>query len=88
MKAPMKKMIALVLCLVMVFSLAACGKSSSGKSSSKGNGTAPETVRLLGYSAQESSLNILRDQLTKAGFEVELNTQPDYSSFTTVLDTG
>lgn len=69
----------------MVFSMAAC--SSRGGSGSKAK-AGSEKLRLLGYSAQESSLNILRDQLTKAGFAVELNTQPDYSSFTTVLETG
>ena len=33
-------------------------------------------------------MNILRDQLTKAGFEVEVNLQPDYSSMVTARDTG
>lgn len=84
-----KKILSLLLCGAMVCSLAACGKtkkpSSGGESGANASGV---TLRLLGYSAQESDLNILRDQLTKAGFNVELNTQPDYSSFKTVLDTG
>src|SRR5699024_9667192 len=33
-------------------------------------------------------LNILRDQLTKNGFNVELNIQPDYGSFTTQQEAG
>lgn len=77
----MKKLLALVLSIVMMFSLVACGGSSDKETNSE-----KVKIRVLGYSAQESSLNILRDQLTKAGFEVELNMQPDYSSMTTVED--
>ena len=80
----MKKLVALLLACVMMFSVAACGGKDTGKE--EGNNYAPVKVRLLGYSAQEASLNILRDQLTKAGFDVELNMQPDYSSMTTIED--
>ncbi|XCP86110.1 ABC transporter substrate-binding protein [Roseburia hominis] len=83
----MKKFTAVVLVLAMVLSLAACGKKTSGGSGKKTE-TTGETIRLLGYSYYESTMNILRDQLTKAGFEVELNMQPDYSSMVTVRDTG
>lgn len=81
----MKKSIALLLSSAMVLSLAGCGSSGSSSSGSASNAGAVK-VRVLGYSAQESTLNIVRDQLTKAGFEVELNMQPDYSSMTTVQD--
>lgn len=85
-----KRMISLLLCGAMVFSLTACGKTK--KPGSSGNSGAQQasgvTLRLLGYSTQESDLNILRDQLNKVGFNVELNMQPDYSSFKTVQDTG
>ncbi len=80
----MKKLVALLLACVMMFSLAACG--NSGSSNSGETEYAAVKIRLLGYSAQEAALNILRDQLTKAGFEVELNMQPDYSSMTTVQE--
>lgn len=82
----MKKMVAFALSLAMVFSVAACGKQTTGGDSSVK--TEPQKVRLLGYSYYESTMNILRDQLTKAGFEVELDTQPDYSSMVTKRDTG
>ena len=75
----MKKLLALVLSFVMMFSLAACGSKKEDESEKV-------KIRVLGYSDQEASLNILRDQLSKAGFEVELNMQPDYSSMTTVED--
>ena len=81
----MKKLVALLLAGVMMFSLAACG--NNGSSSNEGSEYAPVKISVLGYSAQEVTLNILRDQLTKAGFEVEINMQPDYSSMTTVEDT-
>lgn len=45
-------------------------------------------IRILGMSSSEMDLNILADQLKKAGFNVELNVQPDYSSFSTIQDTG
>lgn len=46
------------------------------------------TVEILGMGSNEDDLNILRDQLTKNGFNVELNIQPDYGSFTTQKEAG
>ena len=71
----MKKFTAGLLCLAMICSMTACNARKSN-------------TRLLGYSYYESTMNILRDQLTKAGFEVEVNLQPDYSSMVTARDTG
>ena len=31
--------------------------------------------------SNETDMNIVRDQLIKHGFDVELNTQPDYASY-------
>ena len=42
--------------------------------------TSGVTIELLGMSANESDVNIVRDQLTKNGFNVKLNIQPDYGS--------
>ena len=33
-------------------------------------------------------MNIVRDQLIKNGFDVKLNIQPDYGSFTAQKDAG
>ncbi len=77
----MKKLLALALSAVMAFSLVACGGGSD-----EGNGDAellpvqPETVKILAQSTREAEVNILRDQLSHAGFVVEVNMQPDYSS--------
>ncbi|WP_067840463.1 ABC transporter substrate-binding protein [Amphibacillus sediminis] len=46
------------------------------------------TIEILGMSTSEDDLNILRDQLTRNGFNVELNIQPDYGSFSAQKDAG
>src|SRR5690606_24773755 len=42
----------------------------------------------LGSSSNETDMNIVRDQLIKNGFDVTLNTQPDYASFQTQKEAG
>ena len=49
---------------------------------------APVNIELLGIASNESDLNIVRDQLTKNGFTVKLNIQPDYGSFKAQQDAG
>ncbi len=83
----MKKFIALALAAVMAFSMVACGGSSDGGKTDLKE-TQPETIRILGQSSSDANMNILRDQLTKAGFTVELNTQPDYASMTQQQQAG
>src|SRR5699024_4259495 len=46
------------------------------------------TLEILGMGSAEDDLNILCDQLTKNSFNVELNIQPDYGSFTTQQEAG
>ena len=78
----MKKLLALALSLVMAFSLVACG----GGSEENNGGDAellpvqPETIKILAQSTREAEVNILRDQLSHAGFIVEADMQPDYAS--------
>lgn len=48
----------------------------------------PIDLQLLFYASNEDVANVLRDQLTKAGFNVKLNMQPDYSSYKTQLAAG
>ena len=83
----MKKIIALALAMVMAFSMVACG-GSSNEGEAELIKTNPEKIVILGQSSSEANMNILRDQLTKAGFEVELNTQPDYASWTAQKTAG
>lgn len=49
---------------------------------------APVDIEVLAQSSQEADVNIIRDQLTKNGFNVKLNLQPDYGSFKSQQDAG
>ncbi|WP_341280875.1 ABC transporter substrate-binding protein [Paenibacillus sp. FSL H8-0537] len=48
----------------------------------------PIDIELLGMSSSEADLNIVRDQLTKNGFNVKLNIQADYGTFKAQQDAG
>lgn len=61
---------------------------SQGDSATGGSSSDVPTIEVLGTSSNEDDLNILRDQLTNNGFDVKLNIQPDYGSFTTQRDAG
>ena len=86
----MKKLLALALSLVMAFSLVACG----GGSEENNGGDAellpvqPETIKILAQSTREAEVNILRDQLSHAGFIVEADMQPDYASVSAAREKG
>ncbi len=83
----MKRFIALALSLVMAFSMVACGGGETAPSNTKNepNGI---TLTIITQSSREAELNILRDQLTKAGFNVVSEIQPDYSSFSAAMAAG
>lgn len=92
----MKKLISVLLILVMVFSLAGCNVKT--KDDVKGNDqnvgdtnsatVQPVDIQLLAMSSAEKDVNIVRDQLSKAGFNVKLNIQPDYGSFVGQKEAG
>ena len=46
------------------------------------------TITILAQSSSEQNVNIVRDQLTKAGFQVETSLQPDYASFSAQQEAG
>ncbi|RKN74139.1 ABC transporter substrate-binding protein [Paenibacillus ginsengarvi] len=48
----------------------------------------PVDIELLAMSSGETDVNIIRDQLTKNGFNVKLNMQPDYGTFKAQQDAG
>jgi peptide/nickel transport system substrate-binding protein len=48
----------------------------------------PVDIELLTMSSGETDANIVRDQLTKAGFNVKLNMQPDFGSYTAQEEAG
>ena len=88
-----KRLLTLMLALVVV--LAGCvqtksdvsGEKDSGDTKGGGN-NGKVTIELLGTSAGEEDMNIVRDQLIKNGFDVKLNIQPDYGSFKAQRDAG
>lgn len=87
-----KKLLTLTLLLVLV--LAGCVKTKSevesdGKDTdAKGDGNGKVKIEVLGMGSGEEDLNIVRDQLIKNGFDVKLNIQPDYGTFSAQKDAG
>ncbi|WP_262174104.1 ABC transporter substrate-binding protein [Saccharococcus sp. Marseille-Q5394] len=88
-----KRLVIIMLALIVV--LAGCVKTKSDVSGEKdsgetkgGGGSGKVTIELLGTSAGEEDMNIVRDQLIKNGFDVKLNIQPDYGSFKAQRDAG
>jgi len=87
----MKKL--LVFLFVAVLALAGCVQtktdvegSKDSKDSDKSNGKV--AIEVLGMAASEEDMNIVRDQLVKNGFDVKLNIQPDYGSFSAQKEAG
>ena len=79
----------LVFLFIAVLALAGCVQTKTeveGSKDSKGKGK--KTVEVLGMAASEEDMNIVRDQLVKNGFDVKLNIQPDYGSFSAQKDAG
>lgn len=89
-----KRFLSLLTLTAGVVLLAACGvqtedQANNGNSAaSTSETTEKNTIELLGTSSNETDMNIVRDQLIKNGFEVKLNTQPDYASFQTQKEAG
>lgn len=89
----MKKSLLAIL-ITMVVILAGCVNTKSDVAD-KGNDNkdvktdeSAVAIELLGMSTGEADMNIVRDQLIKNGFDVKLNIQPDYGSFTAQKDAG
>ncbi|OIB01217.1 hypothetical protein AK95_27650 [Paenibacillus sp. LC231] len=91
----MKKSSLLLLFLSLVIVLAGCNvttKDDAQQNQQEPSDTSTDTsavnIELLGMSSNESDVNIIRDQLTKNGFNVKLNLQADYGSFKAQQDAG
>lgn len=91
----MKKSSLLLLFLSLVIVLAGCNvttKDDAQQNQQEPSDTSTDTsavnIELLGMSSNESDINIIRDQLTKNGFNVKLNLQADYGSFKAQQDAG
>ncbi|WP_062532410.1 ABC transporter substrate-binding protein [Jeotgalibaca dankookensis] len=86
----MKKKLLPFLATTAALILGACSVQTESDVSQGTNTSSEEkpTIEILGMSANETDMNIVRDQLIKNGFDVKLNTQPDYSSFSAQQDAG
>lgn len=92
----MKKSSLLLLFLSLVIVLAGCNvktkedaqQQNQQEPADSSTDASAVTIELLGMSSNESDVNIIRDQLTKNGFNVKLNLQPDYGSFKAQQDAG
>ncbi|WP_352419754.1 ABC transporter substrate-binding protein [Proteiniborus sp.] len=89
----MKKTLALLLVAVLMLGvLSGCNVKTkdqvSGGNTDADSNAQPVDITLLSMSANEKDVNIVRDQLSKAGFNVKLNIQPDYGSFVGQKDAG
>ncbi|MEB2298412.1 ABC transporter substrate-binding protein [Lysinibacillus xylanilyticus] len=79
----------LVFLFIAVLALAGCVQTKTDVEGSKDSkGKDKKTIEVLGMAASEEDMNIVRDQLVKNGFEVKLNIQPDYGSFSAQKDAG
>ncbi|MFE3574276.1 ABC transporter substrate-binding protein [Lysinibacillus sp. NPDC059133] len=79
----------LVFLFIAVLALAGCVQTKTdveGSKDSKGKGK--KVIEVLGMAASEEDMNIVRDQLVKNGFDVKLNIQPDYGSYSAQKDAG
>ncbi|WP_459503223.1 ABC transporter substrate-binding protein [Bacillus sp. C1] len=83
----MKKLFSSLL-LIFVLLIAGCSVNTKSEVAEKTKKKAtvtddknPVEIEILGQSSSETDINIVRDQLTKNGFKVKLNLQPDYGGF-------
>lgn len=86
-----KKLLPILLISLLV--MAGCVQTKSDvseKDDSKGGekDSSKVQIELLGMGSGEEDMNIVRDQLVKNGFDVKLNIQPDYGSFSAQEDAG
>jgi len=86
----MKKIVALFLVATMSLGiLSGCNVKTKDQVNEEPAANAqPVDITLLAMSSNEKDVNIMRDQLSKAGFNVKLNLQPDYGSFVGQKDAG
>ncbi|WP_339256691.1 ABC transporter substrate-binding protein [Paenibacillus sp. FSL R5-0713] len=91
----MKKRTLISLLLILVIVISGCSvktKTESQAETAPSDTTEiaqkPADIELLAMSSSENDVNIIRDQLTKNGFNVKLNLQPDYGSFKSQQDAG
>ncbi|MFD0960748.1 ABC transporter substrate-binding protein [Paenibacillus chungangensis] len=84
------------LLLILALMLSACELTTKKDVANNTDGDKKEEVtdnskvdiELLGMQQNEADMNIVRDQLSRNGFNVKLNLQPDYGTFKAQQDAG
>ena len=83
-----KKVLACIIAaLLVVTAMTGCSRSAPAGGGTVRNGIGINILSMSG-GEYDSNVNLLRDMLTKAGFNVTVNIQPDYASFITQLEGG
>ncbi|MEX2948435.1 ABC transporter substrate-binding protein [Staphylococcus warneri] len=84
----------ILITLIASVALILSGCSVPGKDDTKDKnkqvnvkGTKP-TIRFLGQASYQNDMNIVKQQLERAGFNVKMNVQPDYGSYRTQRQAG
>jgi len=78
----------LVFLFIAILALAGCVQTKTEVEGSKDDSKGKKAIEVLGMAASEEDMNIVRDQLVKNGFDVKLNIQPDYGSFSAQKEAG
>lgn len=86
------KRILLTLTVSLTLILSGCGVPGKDDTKDKNKqvnvkGTKP-TIRFLGQASYQNDMNIVKQQLERAGFNVKMNVQPDYGSYRTQRQAG
>lgn len=87
----MKKIIAILLCLMLVVSGCSLKTREEQTAGTNGDSNAkhdPVEISLIAQNIVEKEANLVRDQLEKAGFSVKVNLYPDFGTFQTAEKTG
>lgn len=87
----MKKIIGIIT-LSLILILGGCGVPTKSELHDKDKtvdvkGKKP-TILFLGQASYENDMNIVKEQLEQAGFNVKMNIQPDYGSYRTQREAG
>jgi len=83
----MKKILALIIAAIMLLSACGEGENPNTTTAEARNGIELTVLGTSGGEA-EQNLNLVRDMLTRAGFVVSINMQPDFASFLTQIEAG
>lgn len=86
------KRILLTLTVSLTLILSGCGVPGKDDTKDKNKqvnvkSTKP-TIRFLGQASYQNDMNIVKQQLERAGFNVKMNVQPDYGSYRTQRQAG